>query len=96
MRYIVVLIGGIGSGKSIVVDVFVDFGIIVIDVDIIVCQMVESGQFILNVIVEYFGFEFIVVDGMLCCWVLCECIFLYLEEKVWFNVLFYFLIQQEI
>lgn len=35
MRYIVVLTGGIGSGKSIVVNAFVDFGINVIDVDII-------------------------------------------------------------
>lgn len=85
--------GGIGSGKSIVVNVFVDFGINVIDVDIIVCQVVESGVFVLYVIVDYFGVNMIVVDGILQCWVLCEWIFVNLEEKNWFNVLLYLLIQ---
>lgn len=95
MGYIVVLIGGIGSGKSMVVDVFVQFGVKVIDVDVIVCQVVEFGILVFQVIVGYFGLQMIVFDGMLNCCLLWEKIFVYVEEKVWFNVLLYLLIQQE-
>lgn len=93
MRYIVVLTGGIGSGKSIVVNAFVDFGINVIDVDIIARQVVELGVFALYVIVDYFGVNMIVVDGILQRRVLRERIFVNSEEKNWFNVLLYSLIQ---
>lgn len=37
MFYVVGLMGGIGSGKSIMGDLFLVFGVFVIDVDIIVC-----------------------------------------------------------
>ena len=49
------LTGGIASGKSTVADTFAEFGIAVIDTDVIARQLVERGEPALEEIRQHFG-----------------------------------------
>lgn len=53
--YVVGLIGGIVVGKSEVIWCFEVLGIVVVDVDLVVCVVVVVGSFVLGCIVECFG-----------------------------------------
>jgi dephospho-CoA kinase len=53
--YVVGISGGIGSGKTTVTDLFVTYGITVIDADVIARQVVEPGTPALKSIVDKFG-----------------------------------------
>jgi len=59
------LTGGIGSGKSTVCEIFSEFGIPVIDADIIVHSLVRPGMPALEKIAKAFGKEIISNDGTL-------------------------------
>jgi len=59
------LTGGIASGKSTVAKLFADFGIPVIDTDVIARQVVEPGQPGLDAIVESFGADMLTPDQQL-------------------------------
>ena len=61
----VVLTGGIASGKTAVSDLFAQRGVPVIDTDRIAHEIVEPGQPALSRIVEVFGHEFLGPDGRL-------------------------------
>jgi dephospho-CoA kinase len=61
----VALTGGIASGKSTVADLFAEFGVPVIDTDVIARAVVEPGQPALAQVVETFGSEVVDSDGRL-------------------------------
>ncbi len=63
--FVVVLTGGIASGKTAVSDLFAQRGVPVIDTDRIAHQIVEPGRPALKRIAEAFGQEFLGADGRL-------------------------------
>lgn len=63
MQYIVGLTGLIGSGKSVVSQIFMNLGVPVIDTDIIAHQLTKCGGAALKPIIEMFGVEFIDQEG---------------------------------
>lgn len=62
---VVILTGGIASGKTAVSDRFAKLGVPVIDTDIIARQLVEPGQAALGEIVEHFGEDILDHSGRL-------------------------------
>ncbi|MBS0055038.1 dephospho-CoA kinase [Yersinia sp. Marseille-Q3913] len=95
MTYIVALTGGIGSGKSTVANTFANFGVPLIDADIIARQVVEPGMPALAAIASHYGKTILRADGTLDRAALREKIFSEPQEKAWLNSLLHPLIQQE-
>ncbi len=62
---IIALTGGIGSGKSTVAALFAQFGVPIIDTDIIARELVQKGQPALAEITQHFGAEILTADGEL-------------------------------
>lgn len=65
MPYIVGLTGGIGSGKSTVLEMLAARGAIVIDADVIVHELQRAGEPVFDAMVEEFGAEIVGDDGEL-------------------------------
>lgn len=63
--YVVGLTGGIGSGKSEVASRFAEFGVDIIDADIIARQLVEPGMPAHKAISDHFGKQILLTDGRL-------------------------------
>jgi dephospho-CoA kinase len=63
--YVIGLTGGVGSGKSTVADLFLEYGVPVIDADQIARELVEPGKPALQTIVHTFGKEILAADGSL-------------------------------
>jgi dephospho-CoA kinase len=63
--FVVVLTGGIASGKTSVSDLFADRGVPIIDTDLIAHQIVQPGQAALKKIQEDFGIEYLDDEGRL-------------------------------
>jgi len=63
--FVVVLTGGIASGKTAVSDRFAQLGVPIIDTDVIAHQIVEPAQPALNQIYREFGEGFITAEGHL-------------------------------
>jgi dephospho-CoA kinase len=61
----VALTGGIASGKSTVANLFAEFGVPLIDTDIIARQVVEPGRPALAAVVAAFGTDMLDADGRL-------------------------------
>lgn len=59
------LTGGIGSGKSTVCRLFAEFGVPIVDADLIARQLVALGQPALSLIVKSFGSQMLNQDGSL-------------------------------
>lgn len=59
------LTGGIGSGKSTVCRLFAEFGVPIVDADLIARQLVEPGQPVLSLIAKSFGQQMLNQDGSL-------------------------------
>ena len=59
------LTGGIGSGKSTVVDVLADMGAAVVDADEIARRVVAPGSSVLGRLAEKFGSDILLEDGSL-------------------------------
>ena len=59
------LTGGIGSGKSTACEIFSEFGVPVIDADIIAHSLVKPGMPALQAIISEFGEEIVTRDGCL-------------------------------
>lgn len=95
MAYVVGLTGGIGSGKTLVSDLFAELGVPVIDADIVARQVVEKGSPLLAKIVEHFGERVLAENGELDRVVLRQIIFSDEEEKVWLNNLLHPAIREE-
>ncbi|CAN1498265.1 CoaE Dephospho-CoA kinase [Methylophilaceae bacterium] len=62
---VVVLTGGIGSGKSEAAKQFATLGVPVVDVDAIAHQLTAKGQALLGQIQLLFGADFLLTDGSL-------------------------------
>lgn len=63
IKYVIGLIGGIGSGKLVVIEVFKLLGISIVDVDEVVCDVVVVGSEGLWYIVVCFGRGILFEDG---------------------------------
>lgn len=95
MPYTVALTGGIGSGKSTVAHAFAQYGVDVIDADVIARQVVEPGQPALAAIAARFGRPILQADGALNRAALRQTIFNAPAEKAWLNQLLHPLIHAE-
>lgn len=87
------LTGGIGSGKSTVAALFHEYGIAVIDADMIAREIVEKGSEALLAIEAHFGNDFL-HNGILNRQRLREHIFNHPKEKKWLEHLLHPLIRQ--
>ncbi|MFH8133393.1 dephospho-CoA kinase [Pantoea osteomyelitidis] len=92
MPYTVALTGGIGSGKSTIANAFADFGVEIIDADIIAREVVEPGTPALQAIAQRYGNRMLNPDGTLLRAALREVIFRSPDEKAWLNQLLHPLI----
>lgn len=97
MTMIVGLTGGIGSGKTTIANLFHDqFGINIVDADIVAREVVEPKSAGLKAITEHFGQGILTLDGQLNRSALRERIFNHPSEKEWLNNLLHPLIRQRI
>ncbi|MDF2154170.1 dephospho-CoA kinase [Vibrio sp. CAU 1672] len=88
MAYVIGLTGGIASGKTTVANQFKQqFGVDIVDADIVAREVVEPGSAGLAAIVEHFGPDILQSDGTLDRPQLRERIFSCPEEKDWLNAL---------
>lgn len=65
MTFVVSLTGGIGSGKSVVAELFARRGITVVDTDAIAHELTSPGGRAIEPILESFGSDFITPEGAL-------------------------------
>ena len=65
MTFVVGLTGGIGSGKSVVAELFARRGITVVDTDAIAHELTAAGGGAIEAIRESFGSDFITPEGAL-------------------------------
>lgn len=97
MTMVVGLTGGIGSGKSTIANLFHDqFGVNIVDADLVAREVVKPETEGLKAITEHFGQEILTNDGQLNRVVLRERIFSTPSEKEWINNLLHPLIRQSI
>ncbi len=90
------LTGGIGSGKSIVADMFLALGADIIDTDEIAHQLVVPDGACYNILLEHFGNDILLPDTTLNRSLLREIIFNNPDEKQWLESLLHPLIRDEV
>ncbi|PSV31723.1 dephospho-CoA kinase [Photobacterium sp. GB-72] len=96
MSIVIGLTGGIGSGKTTVANLFADnYGIDIIDADIVAREVVEPNTVGLNTIIEKLGADILLEDGTLNRAKLREAIFSQPELKQWLNELLHPLIREK-
>lgn len=93
--YVVGVSGGIGSGKTTVTNLFAEYGIEIIDADVIARQVVEPGTAALAAIVEKFGQMVLNQDGQLDRAKLRTLVFNNESSKNWLNQLLHPAIRQQ-
>jgi dephospho-CoA kinase len=94
--YKVGLTGGIGSGKSIVAEMFMALGAGIIDTDVIARDLVAPGSAPYDVLLRHFGNEILLPDDNLNRSLLREIIFNDAKEKQWLEDLLHPLIRDEV
>ncbi|QUJ67082.1 dephospho-CoA kinase [Photobacterium sp. GJ3] len=95
MTLVIGLTGGIGSGKTTVANLFADYGIDIIDADIIARDVVAPGSDGLQAIVDRLGHDILLTDGQLNRSKLREAIFNDPELKSWLDGLLHPMIRQQ-
>lgn len=95
MGYIVGVTGGIGSGKSTIVDLFAELGAEIIDADVVAREVVAQGSPLLAQIVEHFGTQVLQDSGELNRSALRQIVFGNEQEKQWLNDLLHPAIRKE-
>ncbi|MCG9678238.1 dephospho-CoA kinase [Vibrio sp. Isolate24] len=96
MPFVVGLTGGIASGKTTVANLFHDqFGIEIVDADIIAREVVEPGSEGLKAIEARYGSNILLADGTLNRAKLRESIFACDKEKAWINQLLHPMIREK-
>ena len=95
-NFIVGLTGGIGSGKTTVANIFAEYGITIVDADIIARDVVAVDSPALSHISTHFGPEFIHPDGQLNRVLLRKQIFSHEADKLWLNNLLHPLIREQL
>ena len=93
-NWVLGLTGGIGSGKSAVSAMFEEFGIQVVDADIVAREVVEPGSVGLTKITAHFGDEILTSNGTLDRAKLRAIIFADESQKQWLNNLLHPLIRE--
>ncbi|GGE90932.1 dephospho-CoA kinase [Pseudoalteromonas gelatinilytica] len=93
-NWVLGLTGGIGSGKSAISAMFEEFGIQVVDADIVAREVVEPGSLGLKKITEHFGGEILTSNGTLDRAKLRAIIFADESQKQWLNSLLHPLIRE--
>jgi dephospho-CoA kinase len=96
VKFVVGVTGGIGSGKSAVTRLFEQYGITVVDADIVARIIVEPGRPALATIAEHYGKDIIQPDGFLDRAALRALVFSDDAERHWLERLTHPLIGQEI
>jgi dephospho-CoA kinase len=96
MALVIGLTGGIASGKTTVANLFEQqFGIEIVDADVVARQVVEPGSAGLEQITQHFGPEVIEADGTLNRARLREIIFADPSQKEWLNNLLHPMIREQ-
>ena len=95
MTYIIGVTGGIGSGKSTIVDLFAELGVPAVDADIIAREITKKGKPLLAQIVERFGSHILLENGELDRAALRQLVFANKKEKEWLNSLLHPIISKE-
>ncbi|MCC2522977.1 dephospho-CoA kinase [Vibrio coralliilyticus] len=96
MPFVVGLTGGIASGKTTVANLFQSqFGIEIVDADVVAREVVEPGSEGLKAIEERWGADILLHDGTLNRAKLREVIFANEEEKAWINGLLHPMIREK-
>ncbi|WP_281630068.1 dephospho-CoA kinase [Vibrio sp. St2] len=96
MPFVVGLTGGIASGKTTVANLFqCQFGIEIVDADVVAREVVEPGSEGLKAIEERWGSGILLHDGTLNRAKLREVIFANEEEKAWINGLLHPMIREK-
>ncbi len=93
---VVGLTGGIGSGKTTVANLFANFGVDLVDADIIAREVVATGSPALELIAAHFGPDVLLADGCLNRSWLRAKVFNEPGQKQWLNSLLHPLIRNEI
>jgi len=93
---VVGLTGGIGSGKTTVANLFANFGVDLVDADIIAREVVATGSPALELIATHFGPDVLLADGCLNRSWLRAKVFNEPGQKQWLNSLLHPLIRNEI
>jgi dephospho-CoA kinase len=94
--FVVGLTGGIASGKTTVANLFHhEFGIDLVDADVVARDVVEVGSEGLNALAQHFGRDILQTDGALDRAALRARIFANDEEKQWVNNLLHPMIRQQ-
>ena len=92
--FILGVTGGIGSGKTTVTNAFSDWGITIVDADIVARDVVAPGSPCLKDIEKRFGPEILQADGTLNRGALRDIIFNSDEQKSWLNNLMHPVIRE--
>ncbi|MEL6114469.1 dephospho-CoA kinase [Photobacterium sp. SP02] len=95
MTLVVGLTGGIGSGKTTVANLFANYGIDIIDADLIARDVVAPGSAGLKAIAERLGNDILLTDGQLNRSKLREAIFNEPALKAWLDSLLHPMIRQQ-
>lgn len=88
--------GGIGSGKTTVTNLFAEYGIEVVDADLIARAVMAPGSAALTAVSERYGPQALLADGNLNRGWLRERVFSDPAEKTWLNQLTHPLIRQQL
>jgi dephospho-CoA kinase len=93
-KFIVGLTGGIASGKTTVANLFAEYGIDLVDADVIAREVVSIGSDGLKAITEHFGQAILLTDGSLDRAALRAQVFDNPEQRLWLNNLLHPMIRQ--
>ncbi|KLV06229.1 dephospho-CoA kinase [Photobacterium aquae] len=95
MTMVIGLTGGIGSGKTTVANLFAEYGIDIIDADVIARDVVAPGSAGLNAIKQKLGSDILLTDGQLNRSKLRDAIFNDSSLKSWLDNLLHPLIREK-
>ncbi|MGK0411523.1 MAG: dephospho-CoA kinase, partial [Shewanella psychromarinicola] len=94
-KYVVGLTGGIASGKTTVANLFAEYGIDLVDADVIAREVVSIGSDGLKAIVQHFGQSLLLTDGSLDRAALRAQVFDNPQQRLWLNNLLHPMIRQK-
>jgi dephospho-CoA kinase len=86
-KFRVGLTGGIGSGKTIVANLFAALGVTIVDTDLLAREVVAPGSSLLREITAHFGVQMLATDGSLDRQALRDRVFVDPAERKWLEAL---------
>jgi dephospho-CoA kinase len=86
-KFRVGLTGGIGSGKTIVANLFAALGVTIVDTDLLAREVVAPGSPLLREITAHFGMQLLATDGSLDRQALRDRVFADAAERKWLETL---------